>query len=89
MLIIKRKRKYLLTPSWKKVGKAVARGSKKCMKDPMTKQHLLAAIGNNLHAGLAVCVAGLYNTNSILCNQSPDALNKSTWGKIHDDLAGS
>ena len=82
---------YLLTPSRKKVGKAVARGSKKaianeCMKDPMTKQHLLTAIGNNLRAELsAMCSRA--NTNSILCNQSSDALDKYTWGKLHDELA--
>ena len=27
------------------------------------------------------------NTNSILCNQSSDALNTFTWGKLHDELA--
>ena len=56
------------------------------MKDPMTKQHLITAIGNNLHAEL-VAMCSRANTNSILCNQSSDALNKFTWGKLHDELA--
>ena len=48
---------YNLTPSRKKVGKAVARGSKKavineCMKDPVIQKHIIMILGRHIRSEL-------------------------------------
>ena len=49
---------YNLTPSRKKVGKAVARGSKKavindCMKDPVMEKDIIMILGGRIRSELA------------------------------------
>ena len=62
-------KRYMLTPSWKKIGKAVAHGSKKalakqCMEDPVTKRHFFYLVGLSLRRELKVMVSD--RTNSLL-----------------------
>ena len=86
----KKPRNYHLTPSRKKVGKAVARGSKKqvigeCMKDSKMQMYTIQLIGQQLRNELtSLCSEA---ANSTLRNQSADALRGFTWGKLHDELA--
>ena len=54
----KKPRQYLLTPTRKKAGKAIAKGSKKsvaaeCMKDPVIHKYILANIGRIVRSELA------------------------------------
>ena len=83
-------RNYHLTPSRKKVGKAVARGSKKqvigeCMKDSKMQMYTIQLIGRQLRNELtSLCSEA---ANSTLRSQSADALRGFTWGKLHDELA--
>ena len=63
---------YTLTPSRKKIGKAVAHGSKKalakqCMEDPVTKRHLFDLVGLSLRREMKVMVSD--STNSLLKSQ--------------------
>ena len=54
----KKARTYNLTPTRKKVGKAVARGNKKaviieCMKDPVMQKHIIMILGGRIRSELA------------------------------------
>lgn len=85
----KKARNYNLTPSRKKVGKAVARGSKKavireCIKDPLMHKYTIQILGRQLRIELASLCSEA--ANSILRKQSPDALYGFSWGKLHDEL---
>ena len=85
----KKARTYNLTPSRKKVGKAVARGSKKavineCMKDPTMQKYNILNLGGRLRRELASMCSEA--ANSILTQQSSDAICEFLWGKLHDEL---
>ena len=85
----KKARTYNLTPSRKKVGKAVARGSKKavineCMKDPTMQKYIILILGGRLRRELASMCSEA--ANSILRQQSSDAICEFSWGKLHDEL---
>lgn len=82
-------RNYHLTPSRKKVGKAVARGSKKqvvseCMKDPRMKTYPIQLLGRQLRNELTSLCSN--STNSILQDLSTDALREFTWGKLYSEV---
>ena len=79
---------YHLTPSRKKVWKAVARVSTKMHKRFQNEDVHNSADGTT--AGqlrnelTSLCSEA---ANSVLRNQSADALRGFTWGKLHDELA--
>lgn len=85
----KKPRSYHLTPSRKKVGKAVARGSKKqvisqCMKDSKMQMYTIQMIGRQIRNELtSLCSEA---ANSTLCSQSANALTEFTWTKLHGEL---
>lgn len=65
----KKSKFYTLTPTRKKFGKAIARGSKytiakECFKDPTTRKFALDCLGNILRKEMKVMMSD--NTNSIL-----------------------
>lgn len=85
----KEPRNYTLTPSRKKIGKAVGRGSKKaviceCMKISTMRKYIVQILGQKLRNELASLCSE--DANSILREQSPDALTGFSWGKLHDEL---
>ena len=77
---------YYLTPSRKRVGKAVARGSRKqviseCMKDSRMQMQL---IGRTLRSEMAALCSN--HAYSVLRDQTATALMEFTWGKLYDEL---
>ena len=85
----KKARNYTLTPNRKKVGKAIARGSKKavvneCMKDSIMRKYIVQMVGQQLRSELvSMCSEA---ANSILRNQSAEVLSEFSWGKLYDEL---
>ena len=66
---------YNLTPSRKKVGKALARGSKKavineCMKDPVMQKRIIMIVGGCICSELASMCSEAANSLYINCDIS-------------------
>ena len=82
----KQPRKYVLTPTHKKVGKAVARGSKQGIASecPVTRKYIIQKVGVQLGKELATMCFD--KTNSILRQQSMDSLDTFSWGKLYDEM---
>lgn len=84
----KKPKTYFLTPTRKKIGKAVARGSKctvarECFSDPTTRNFALNYLGTILRKEIKTMVS--HNTNSIL--HSPVSSMKCfTWDTLLDEL---
>lgn len=85
----KHPRIYRLTPHRKRIGKAVARGSKKamveeCFKDPVMKKYLVETVGRIVRSELiAMCSV---KVSSILLEQSEDVYGDFIWDKIHAEM---
>ena len=90
-------RKYVLTPSRRKVGRAVARGSRQavargsrqavateCMKDPTTRKYLIHKIGIELRSEISSMCSD--RRNSVLRQSSMDSLQTFTGGKVLDEM---
>ena len=85
-------KKYTLTPSRKKIGKAVAHGSKKalakqCMEDPVTKRHLFDLVGLSLRREMKVMVSD--STNSLLKSQEVERMKSFSWASVLDELTNN
>ena len=85
----KKPRSYHLTPRRKKVGKAVARGSKKavvreCMKDPAMHKYTIQVVGQCVRQELASLCSE--SVKSVLQEQSLDAMCSFSWAKLHKEL---
>ena len=80
----------MLTPSRKKLGKAVARKSKQkiareCLKDRATKQYTLKEVNKLIQTEIhSVCS---FEANSIMKSQSVEVLKEFEWSKILHELA--
>ena len=85
-------KKYTLTPSRKKIGKAVDHGSKKalakqCMEDPVTKRHLFDLVGLSLRREMKVMVSD--STNSLLKSQEVEQMKSFSWASVLDELTNN
>lgn len=85
----KKPRTYHLTPKRKRVGKAIARGSKKavveeCFKDPVVKKHLMAKVGRVIHSELSAMCSE--KVSSVLLKRSKDAYNDFNWDTLYTEL---
>ena len=85
VLYPKKPRTYNLTPSRKKVGKAVGRGSKQsvikeCMRDPVMQKYTVEIVGQHVQRELAVICSEA--TNSVLRRQSYNALCGFSWAAV-------
>ena len=82
-------RTFVMTPSRKRLGRAMARGSRKavaveCLKEPTTRKHLLKRIGMLVRNELmSMCSE---RTSSILSSQSVTDLWEFTWEKLLHEL---
>lgn len=85
----KKPRTYVLTPTRKRLGKAVARRSKKeivdqSMKDPLVKRYMIEKMGQILRSEVTTMCSD--RTCSILSNQSVDAMKIFTWDALLIEL---
>ncbi|XP_064386655.1 uncharacterized protein LOC135335133 [Halichondria panicea] len=81
---------FLLTPSRKHIGKAIARKSRKkvameALKDPTTRKYLLKMVGIEL-AKKVKCMSS-ESANSILQSQNPDDLRQFSWEMLLNELS--
>ncbi|XP_064384807.1 uncharacterized protein LOC135333715 isoform X2 [Halichondria panicea] len=81
---------FLLTPSRKHIGKAIARKSRKkvameALKDPTTRKYLLKMVGIEL-AKEVKCMSS-ESANSILQSQNPDDLRQFSWEMLLNELS--
>ena len=86
----KPKKYYLLTPSRKGLGKAIAHGSKnsvakRCLEDPITNKFLFEFIGLKLRRELRSVVSD--STNSLLWSKSAEDMKLFSWSRVLDELA--
>jgi hypothetical protein len=85
----KQPRTYRLTPKRKRVGKAIARGSKKalaeeCFKDPVIKKYMMAKLGKVFRSELgAMCSV---KVSSILLKRSEDVYAEFSWDMLYAEL---
>ena len=89
-MVTKKPKKYLLTPSRKGLGKAVAHGSKesvekRCLEDPITNKYLFEFIGLKLRRELRSMVSD--STNSLLQSKSAEDMNLFSWSRVLEELA--
>ena len=83
-------KRYTLTPSRKRIGKAVARGSKKnniaqeCFKDPVTTKYVINHLGNTLQREMKVMVSD--NTSSVLRSQDIESMKNFSWDLVLQEL---
>ena len=81
----KKPRTFTLTPSRKRLGKALARGSRRvvaieCLKDPTTRRHILKKIGILVrNEMIAMCTDA---RGSILRSQSSSAFKEFSWDTL-------
>lgn len=85
----KKPRTYVLTPSRKHIGKAVARGSRKAvayesLNDPVTRKYVLAKVGSIVRSELACMCSD--KTDSILRSQSASDMKHFEWDKLLSEL---
>ena len=85
----KKPRAYALTPSRKHIVKAVARKSKQavameCMKDSVTRRHVLRRVGMVMQSELITMCRD--SSNSILRSQSSSEMCSFTWEKLLSEL---
>ena len=85
----KQPRSFTLTPSRKRIGKAVARSSKKaiaqeCFKDPVTTKYVLDHLCGIIRREMKTMVAD--ETNSILRNPGMECF---TWDLIIEELGAN
>ena len=85
----KKPQRYVLTPSRKHLGKAVARGTrvsvaKECLKDPVTKKYIMKRIGMLVRNELIFMCSD--TTNSILRQQFSSAYKQFSWEKLLNEL---
>lgn len=83
-------KKYLLTPSRKHVGRAVARRSKSAMvsevlKDPLAKRYMVQRMGMLVRRELVSMCSD--KVGSVLRSQSRADLQAFTWDKLVSELA--
>ena len=88
-LAYKKPRMYVLTPSRKPIGKAVARGSRQamavgCFNELETRKYLLKHMGVILRNELKVMCSD--NTSSILQSLDIAKLKEFSWDKLLDEL---
>ena len=88
-LAYKKPRTYLLTPSRKHIGKAVARGSRlamavECLKEPTTRKYVLKQIGVVIRNELKTMCSD--STCSILRSLDVVQLKQFSWDKLLDEL---
>ncbi len=73
--------KYVLTPSRKSIGKAVARGSTKAVAEalskPVTQKYVLEKVGTVIRSELATMCSD--KVSSMLHSQSTEAMKEFTW----------
>ena len=79
----------LLTPRRRRMGKCVARGSKKalvdqCYADPETKKFIMKKIGRVLKEEVKKMCSS--KVNSVLSSQSKDVLKTFKWNDLTDEL---
>ena len=80
---------YTLTPSRKKIGKALGRrgysaSAKHAMKDQKIKNAIVNEVGKIVRAEARLICSD--NFNSILLNKSPTMLTKFHWGMVYEEL---
>ena len=83
-------KKFVLTPSRKHVGRAVARRSRSALvaevlRDPIAKQYLIKRIGGIIRKELVLMCSD--KTNSILGSQLVCDLKEFTWDKLFEELS--
>ena len=86
----KKPKRVILTPLRKRVGKAIARGSRKavaeqCFKDPSTKKYLLEVFGREIRKDIRHISSS--KTPSCLRYSSPEDLCTFTWDKLLTELS--
>ena len=86
----KRPRTFVLTPSRKDIGKAVARQSKKTMaveslRDPIVKKHILKRIGKEIGKEIRCMTSD--NAKSVLRSQDADILKTFHWDTLLRELS--
>lgn len=84
-----RAKKYVLTPSRKQAGRAVARRSRsslvaEVLKDPVTRQYVVKRIGMIVRKELSVMCSE--NAGSILGSKQVSDLKDFTWNKLLVEL---
>ena len=85
----KKPKSYTLTPSRKKLGRSVARGSRyslavQCWEDPTIKRYILKLLSVSLRREIAAMCSD--KTNSLLKEQSQDCLQNFSWSKLEAEL---
>lgn len=85
----KKPRNFILTPSRKHMGKALARGKRKsvaaeCIKDPVAKKYIIKKIGVLLRKGMNVMCSD--DTNSMLRQQCISAEKDFSWESFLTEL---
>ncbi len=80
---------YSLTPSRRRLGKAVARSSKSsiakaCFTDPITTKYAMNYLGTLLRREIQVLVS--HDTNSMLQSQDIRSMETFTWDVIMEEL---
>ena len=82
-------RSYNLTPSRKKMGKAIARGSRlsiatQCLNDEDISKHVIKKVGRMVHSEIVALCSD--RVDSTLKHHSRDELLNFKWGDIYDEL---
>lgn len=85
----KRPISYHLTPSRKKVGKSLARGSKcavirECFKDETLCKFIIHKVGSMVHHEIASLCSD--RVNSMLLHPHPDKLNSFSWEELYSEF---
>ena len=80
---------YPLTPSRKRLGKSIARGScyllaVQTWEDPKIKQYILKLISVTIRREISTMCSD--KTNSLLLGQEPDSLNSFNWRMFESEL---
>ena len=78
-------RTFALTPSRKRYGKLIARGSRysiahQCLDDPKCRKHVISAVGHQIKAEVRALCAN--NTNSVQRKKDAKSLKTFAWGPI-------
>ena len=84
-----REKKYVLTPSRKHIGRAVARGSRHaivshCLEDPVMRNYIISRVGKIVQSEVATLCSD--RSNSVLRHHSKEQLLKFKWEDVNLEM---
>lgn len=87
----KKPKTYHLTPSRKRIGKSLARGSRcalvrECFKDEIVRKYIIKKVGNMVHHEIVSLCSD--RVNSTLLNPPTKLLSCLTWEGLYSELIG-